>query len=129
MEITLGGDGWVVGQGCRLLVTATVPLQTDLAEGRRQPLQGWMSPDYGQRRPAPMLIYSAITRLPLRVVSLIFPADQPPAVVAAALEHRRIDLLFEDCMETLHIGDRDMVMERLPHAVTQPDPARPAPIC
>jgi hypothetical protein len=129
MEINLGGDGWVMGQGCRLLVTATAPLQTDLAEGRRQPLQGWMSPDYGQRRPAPMLIYSAITRLPLRVVSLIFPADQPPAVVAAALEHRRIDLLFEDCMETLHIGDRDMVMERLPHAVTQPDPARPAPIC
>jgi hypothetical protein len=133
-EVQLGDDGWVSaqaadGRGCRLLVTATAPLQADLAEGREQPPQGWMSPDYGQRRPAPMLVYSAHARLPLRLVSLLCPAELPVAVVAASLEHRRIDLLFGDAMETLHIGDRDIVVERSPHTVPPPDFARPAPIC
>jgi len=134
MAIRLGDDGWVVaqekdGRGCRLLVTATAPLQADVADGRDQPTQGWMSPDYGQRRPAPMLIYTIHDRLPLRLVSLLCPAQLAPAVVAASSGHRRIDLLFGETMETLHIGDRDIVVDRSPNTVPRSNLERPAPIC
>jgi uncharacterized heparinase superfamily protein len=72
---------------------------------------GWISADYGQRTPAPVLVYSAATRLPLRIVTLLVPQDDPlapPPAVAASME--RIDLAFGDARETLHIGERDIVL-------------------
>jgi len=61
-----------------------VPLKAEVHEGDVAPIQGWISPDYGQRRPAPVVTYSTVTRLPLRIVSLLLPAEDvfaaPPAV-------------------------------------------------
>src|SRR5207253_1361162 len=53
---------------------STVPLKGEVREGEVDPREGWISPDYGQRRPAPMLVYSAVTRLPNRIVTLLLPA-------------------------------------------------------
>jgi hypothetical protein len=62
-----------------------------------------------------MLVCSTSTRLPLRIVTLIFPADSlfslPPTVSFEA-EHRRVDLACEHTLETLHIGDENIVVER-----------------
>ncbi len=122
MEVTLNPDSWVLaadssGRECRMLVSATAPLQTELVYGRTEPLQGWVSPDYGRREPAPMLVCSTVARLPLRIVTLLFPVDNLfalPPTVSASIEHRQIDLLFEQGNETLHIGDENIVVERKP---------------
>ncbi len=119
MSVKLSPDGWLVarkstGRECRLLVSATAPLKATLAMGEQEPIQGWVSPDYGWREPAPAVVYSTVSRLPLRIVTLIFPADSPfalPAVAAVSMEHRRVDLVFADRLETLYIGDTDIVAE------------------
>lgn len=121
MTVKLCPDGWVLarsstGRECRLLVSATAPLKTNLVMGEHKPIQGWISPDYGWRDPAPAVVYSAMSRLPLRMVTLIFPADTPfalPAAAAISMGHRRVDLVFADGLETLHIGDSDIVSERV----------------
>jgi hypothetical protein len=122
MRVILCPNGWVLARRpgterreCRLLVFATAPLKAELIEGGLDSIQGWAAPDYGRREPAPMLTYSSVTRLPLRIVSLLFPADSPlalPPVVAASRDHRRIDLVFAHGLETLHIGEQDIVVER-----------------
>ncbi|HEX5055628.1 MAG TPA: alginate lyase family protein [Gammaproteobacteria bacterium] len=124
MEVTLNPDSWVLaadstGRECRMLVTATAPLRTELVRGRTDPPQGWVAPDYGCREPAPMLVCSTTAQLPLRIVTLLFPMDSlfslPPAVDAGP-EHRHIDLAFEHGLETLHISEQNIVVERKPSA-------------
>ncbi|HEY2990147.1 MAG TPA: alginate lyase family protein [Candidatus Binatia bacterium] len=75
---------WVRARGQRgqaLLIRpfASVPLQMDLIEGNLTPLQGWVSPDYGRRVPAPLLMASAEVRLPLRIITLLFPLEHASA--------------------------------------------------
>jgi len=89
MPVTVDPDLWArarVAAACGLLIRAwaPVPLKAEVHEGDVAPIQGWISPDYGQRRPAPVVTYSTVTRLPLRIVSLLLPAEDvfaaPPAV-------------------------------------------------
>jgi len=73
-------NGWVRATGPRgpgLLIRsfANVELTTQIAEGSEVPAQGWVSPDYGQRRPAPVMIVTAEARLPLRIITLLVPTD------------------------------------------------------
>lgn len=124
MDVTLQPDSWVLaadstGRECRMLVTATAPLRTELVYGRTEPLQGWISSDYGRREPAPMLVCSAGARLPLRVVTLLFPIDSLfalPPVVNADPEHRHVEITFEHGLEILHISEQNIVVERKPGA-------------
>jgi hypothetical protein len=116
MQVALGADGWATartpnGHECRLIVLSTVPLTSDLVEAQLEPIQGWVSPDYGQRDPAPMLTYSATARFPLRVVTLVFPVDNAlvvSPVVVTSLAHRRIDVVFDDRTDTIRISDDDI---------------------
>jgi hypothetical protein len=76
-------DGWVralgpPGRGILIRSFANVDLTTRIVEGSEVPPQGWVSPQYGQRRPAPMMIVSAETRLPLRIITLLLPASGEP---------------------------------------------------
>ncbi len=88
---------------------ATVPLGADLHEGESAPIQGWFSPDYGRRQPAPVLVYSAVTRLPVRVVTLLLPVagpSPPPAVSALAGEGRGpAGLIFEHPREIVRFDE------------------------
>lgn len=90
MEVTLEADPWARARGPRghgLLVRpfATVPLKGEILEGCLDPPQGWVAPHYGQRHPAPLLVYSAVATLPFRIVTLLWPistSDDPmPTVV------------------------------------------------
>jgi hypothetical protein len=59
---------------------ATVPLKGEILEGCLDTPQGWVAPDYGQRHPAPLLVYSAVATLPFRIVTLLWPirtSDDP----------------------------------------------------
>jgi hypothetical protein len=59
-------------------------LETQLFHGHHEPREGWISRGYGQRQPASTLVYRAACRLPLRVVTLLWPAadGSVPAVRA-----------------------------------------------
>ena len=51
-------------------------------------MDGWVSPDYGVRRPAPALVYRLRARLPIRLLTLLLPSDDPfrPSRPVAALD-------------------------------------------
>jgi hypothetical protein len=88
-KVTMAPGGWVRargerGRGLWLVSLAAVPLSAVLRQGQEQPIDGWYSPAYGVRRPAPAVTYAATARVPLRVTTLVIPADpllsEPPAV-------------------------------------------------
>jgi hypothetical protein len=82
-------DSWArapLSQGRGLLVRSfsNVPLEARISCGSTSPLEGWVSSDYGQREPAPLLVYRATTRLPVRIITLLLPVIDrnaaPPGV-------------------------------------------------
>jgi len=75
-------------------------------------MEGWVSPDYGQRQPAPVIVYSTTAPLPLRIVTLLLPragtAAPPPAVSPLLGEGQGlVGLVFEATDETVSIEGRD----------------------
>jgi len=76
------------GHGLLIRPFASVPLKAEVIEGELGPIRGWVSPNYGQRQPAPVVIYTTVTQLPLRIVTLLFPVEDAsapfPAVFALA---------------------------------------------
>ncbi len=84
MKVTVHPDGWAraggpEGRGLLIRPFAAVGLEGEVREGDLAPIRGWASPEYGRRRPAPVLIYSTVTRLPLRIVTLLLPTENPSA--------------------------------------------------
>lgn len=95
--------GWVRaatpgGHALLLRATASVRLQATIHEGEQGelPIRGWFSPAYGRVQPAPALVHTAVTRLPLRVTTLLLPVERatspipeafPPKSDAALLKH------------------------------------------
>lgn len=91
MEVSLGPTGWAqaeTAQGRTLWVMAlaSTPIGASTACGDTEPIRGWVSSDYGQRQPAPALVYSGVVPLPWRSITLLLPdasaAGSPPAVEA-----------------------------------------------
>jgi hypothetical protein len=70
-------DGWFVGTGpggsLWLKTFSAVPPATRLACGGENPIEGWLSDDYGHKRPAPVLVTTVEAQLPLRFVTVIVP--------------------------------------------------------
>jgi uncharacterized heparinase superfamily protein len=111
---------WVrarAGDEGELLVRAfaAVPLRTELVEGGLDPIAGWVSADYGQREPAPVLTCSVDALLPLRVVTVLMPVRgaAPAPRVQAGEADGRFHLLFEDLREAVHIDADDIVVHGL----------------
>lgn len=73
------------GRGLLLVPFSTRPLQGSLHRGETDPPRGWVSAGYGRRVPAPMLVYSAAARLPLRILTALIPVTDhraaPPVIV------------------------------------------------
>ena len=72
--------GWVRttgagGHGLDLRTFAPIPFAARVHEGELAPPLGWCSPDYGQRVPAPLVVFAASVRLPLTVVTVLVPRD------------------------------------------------------
>jgi Heparinase II/III-like protein/Heparinase II/III N-terminus len=90
MEVTLESDLRVRARGPKghgLLVwpLATVPLKGEILEGCLDGRQGWVAPHYGQRHPAPLLVYSSVATLPVRIATVLWPIntlDDPIPIVA-----------------------------------------------
>jgi uncharacterized heparinase superfamily protein len=115
MEVEVDPTLWARARGANgreLLVRpfSAAPLKARVCEGDLVPIQGWVSPEYGQRRPAPALIYSTVTSLPLRIVTLFLPAARPiaspPVVTPLFDEHDTpVGLVFEDDDEHIRFAD------------------------
>ena len=115
MEVSVDPTLWARacrpdGRGLLVRPFAMVPLKAEVREGEVDPPQGWVSPDYGQRRPAPVLVYSAVTRLPLRIVTLLLPVADiaaPPPGVSFLLEgcSMPVGLAFDETREQVRFGD------------------------
>lgn len=117
VELRLGPHLWAraTAGGRALLVRpfASVPLRVRLRCGSLDPLEGWVSPDYGQQRPAPVLVYSATAQLPLRIVTLLLPCadeDAPPPDVRPLVREGRglMGLVLDDGHEVALEGDDGM---------------------
>ena len=86
MSLTLDPTLWVRAvstptAGLFVHSFATVPLKATVLEGELDPRQGWLSADYGCHEPAPLLLYSAVARLPLRILTVLIPTDDPAGPV------------------------------------------------
>jgi hypothetical protein len=122
MTVTLDSTLWARAhrsKGCGLFIRSftTVPLTATIIEGALNPIQGWVAPDYGQRRPAPVLIYSTVTRLPLRIVTLLLPTENPfahPPTVSPLIgeDTEPVGLIFGDGRKVIICGERDIVVEQ-----------------
>jgi hypothetical protein len=83
LSVSLEGASWARARGRRgeLLVGtfSAAALKLELDEGALLPPRGWVSPAYGVAVPAPALTCAEVTRLPLRVVTVLLPVT-PGAV-------------------------------------------------
>jgi hypothetical protein len=124
MPVEIEEGDWVRARGARghaLLLrafAAGAPLGLHVEEGGTEPLEGWVSPDYGQREPAPIIIYRAAARLPFRILTLLLPVRDAAATVPAL--HPLLDndgvpfgLEFDDHPEAIRFGADSFTIERL----------------
>jgi hypothetical protein len=87
MPVEVGPGPWVrahgtQGRGLLLRCFSETPLDPEIRCGETDPIQGWVASDYGRREPAPVVLYAATLRLPLRLLTLLLPvadvAARPP---------------------------------------------------
>jgi hypothetical protein len=75
--------GWVwlpaKQSGMWLGTFSTAALNCNVVQGEEAPIQGWCSVAYGQKRPAPVVIYSTRARLPQRFVTIVLPTRDAAA--------------------------------------------------
>ena len=120
------------GHGLFIRPFAAVPLTAEIREGEAAPIQGWVSPNYGRRQRAPAVVYSAAAALPLRFVTLLYPARDglasPPAVSAIACEGPGpVGLTFEGGQVGIRFDDHEFALLPAPGALTG-GPDRQSPI-
>ncbi|MGH8280792.1 MAG: alginate lyase family protein, partial [Gammaproteobacteria bacterium] len=119
--VVLDRSGWVhscgaSGAGLLLRAFAAVAIKADLQHGNTEPHQGWLSPDYGQLQPAPMLRYTCTAQLPLRIVTLLLPVADAlgaPPPVSEQFSDGELRLVFRDKGEAVRVSGHSIVLERL----------------
>jgi hypothetical protein len=118
MEVAVVRDRWARADtpcGNTFWVGSFAPaaVRASIKKGELAPIGGWISRDYGQRMPAPQLVYSTRTALPWRCISLLIPmrGRQTSAPnVAPLLDDRNlpIGLELEDINESIFVDEADI---------------------
>ncbi|MGH8399691.1 MAG: alginate lyase family protein, partial [Gammaproteobacteria bacterium] len=127
-QVTLGSEGWACswgegGRGLLIRPFSNIGLETKIHAGELEPIQGWISTDYGLRQPAPVLTYSTVTQLPLRIVTLLLPSDGAavaPPQVTPILTDRDMHLVFDKERESIKVDAEQIVVQR-DRSMTTPD--------
>jgi hypothetical protein len=126
LGVAVDASGWArvsgaEGSGLFIRAFSTAALTAEVITGATGPIGGWYSPEYGQRQPAPALVYRTTSRLPLRIATLLYPAPadlgQPPAVVPIETEDGQLRaLLFKDTggMVSFEHGDERLAVSEGP---------------
>jgi hypothetical protein len=107
-----GGAGR--GLGLRFFGSAASALS--IHEGESDPIRGWVSPAYGRRVPAPLLLLAARGPLPLRSISLLVPmrdveAALPEVELVSRGERHAAGLRFSKSGEVLLFEEHEMAFE------------------
>jgi hypothetical protein len=131
--VQAGPGTWVAahgrrGEGLWLAPFSTSPITLDLREGATNPPEGWVSPHYGRKHPAPIAVYRTRARLPLRVATLLIPAEHleaPPRVtVQTDAAGRMTGLRLDDTGEVVRFDDDTLDVDAAPAPHPDPAPAR-----
>jgi hypothetical protein len=122
MRVTLGPGCWTRARtlsGAVLWIGsfASTNLTPALRSGDREPMHGWIAPDYGQREAAPALILSATERLPQRILTLMVPdqygSSTPPDVNALFDEEGLpVGVTFDRSGESVRFDDGGVQVEQ-----------------
>ncbi|MGH9440099.1 MAG: heparinase II/III family protein, partial [Terriglobia bacterium] len=116
--VILDPNGWTVcsnssGAGLLLRSFASCDIKAQIKEGDVEPIAGWVSPDYGVREPAPLLVYSTESLLPLRIVTLLLPrSEENTAIPDITFGSEKMQMNFVTGCETLRIDDKQIIVER-----------------
>jgi hypothetical protein len=107
---TAGGNTFWVG------TFAGPPVRPSVHIGEVAPIRGWISPDYGQRTPAPCLVYSTRTALPWRCITLLIAQpgvrSVPPPASLVNDDDLTIGLELENHRQLITVDDADIVIRR-----------------
>jgi hypothetical protein len=94
MPVAVAGDQWVRAaapgaEGLLIRAFSTLALKVTVAEGDLEPRVAWVAPAYGVLTPAPMLVYSLVAQLPVRLVTILLPTDCgiDPSSIAPIVEN------------------------------------------
>jgi hypothetical protein len=85
--------------------------------GELGPIRGWVSSDYGQRTPAPQLVYTFTAALPWRSVTLLMPLrgarSSAPVVSALFDDHNLpIGIGLDERRESVFVDETDIFRSR-----------------
>jgi len=117
LELRLDGArrAWAQSPSGKMLVLhpfCTRPRLATVHCGELDPMQGWISREYGQRHPAPLLQYRVRAALPFRIATVITPLDagERVPVVSAVFDEKQapIGIVFDEIGERLSFGDGGM---------------------
>jgi Heparinase II/III-like protein/Heparinase II/III N-terminus len=118
MSVSVVRDRWAraltpAGNTCWIGAFAPSPLKAHVKNGELAPIRGWVSADYGQRTPAPLLVFSASAPLPWRSITLLMPqhGDRSSVPSVSALfddHHLPIGIELEDRAESIFADDSDI---------------------
>jgi hypothetical protein len=115
-------NGWVAvhgrrGEGLWLGSFSEARITVSVREGTENPRGGWVSPIYGQRRPAPSAIFESKANLPARFVTLVLPASRlgpaPPELRPLFNDRGRVvGLTFLESGETIFVDEETIGVRR-----------------
>lgn len=122
MHVQIDGMGWVSAtragrRGLLVHSFTSASIAAEVREGRCDPLEGWVSPNYGQLEQAPVLTYTTTAALPLRVVTLLWPIEsvdeeRPRVEIIPQCGGVPIGLMFPDFGETVLFEDGEPLVQR-----------------
>jgi hypothetical protein len=122
LQVTLGPNRWArartpSGRSLWISPFAAGVLRPSVRAGESRPIRGWISPDYGQRHPAPALTYTSTVAMPWRALTLLFPemhtGTTPPAVrMIYDDDGLPVGLTFDRSGESVRVDERAIVVER-----------------
>jgi uncharacterized heparinase superfamily protein len=100
-----------------LAVVTSAPSIARCLAGQLDPIQGWVSGRYGERRPAPVLEVAAEAELPLVAVTVLSPRAEAPAIDVFLREGGRLSLGITagDAVDEVTVSSRskdDLVWRR-----------------
>jgi hypothetical protein len=120
MIVELEAERWIrargrQGRGLLIRSFASAPVQTEIIEGATDPIQGWISPEYGRRVAAPVLLYSVQNQLPFRMITVLLPVEDPsmplPDVAPVlSTSYGPSGVTFRRAQETVLIHDSGVVV-------------------
>ena len=121
LPVRVDPTGWVRvrvsgSRGLLLRCFSTTSFTVSVHEGETDPIRGWVSPDYGRREPAPLVMLSARAALPLRAFTLLVPTEDldapPPTVELLGSDSGGATGLRLGSGETVEYRDHDVVLGR-----------------